>query len=90
MLLKIIIIVSLIKTLMATGNVKLCVGVYTACYFLLGLTSVFSGNVSFLILAGATVLVAVLSTVYFGLLDRFEDGGWYYVILLAGLPLVFI
>jgi len=82
--LKIFIIAGLVKFLLATNKPGLCAALYTAFSFLL---SLFLMHVGFPILLLRAVISFGFAYLYFRLLDRFEDSGWFWFILVLGLAI---
>ncbi len=82
MIFKIIILAALIKVLLTSNNPLLCAGIYTAVVFFMG---IISGSALMSLLIGCIIAFA-LSLLYYWLLDRFEDQGFiWWVILLGGI-----
>lgn len=81
LILKIIILASLIKLLIATNNPLLCTSVYVSFGFIFGLLL---GNPFVYVLIAAAISFG-LAFAYFWLLNRFEDSGMFWVILVVGL-----
>lgn len=84
-MIKIIIIASLIKLLIATDKPLLCSGLYTCVVFALNSISVMGGRSSVLVLLVATFISFLLSTLYFFLLSRFSEGILFWIIAIAGI-----
>lgn len=78
---KIILLVGLLKLLDVSNNPFLCSGIYTSFIFVFG---ILSGNLFVPVLI-SSLIAFVLSSLYFLLLDRFQDSGLYWIILICGL-----
>ncbi len=82
MLIKALILASLIRLLLATQKPFLCSGIYTGVAFVFTLAG--GGRFLAALLIGAIVLV--LSSIYFWLLQRFEEQtGLFWFIAVAGI-----
>lgn len=79
--LKAIFLASLVKLLIATNRPVLCAGIYVSLGFVFGLLL---GRPFAYVLIGSAISFA-LALAYFWLLDRFEDSGLFWVILVVGL-----
>lgn len=80
-MIKIIILVALLQILRVTGKPIYCSAIYASIIFIF---SLILGESITAVLLGTTIGF-VLSTVYFYLLDRFNDSGFYWPILIVGL-----
>jgi hypothetical protein len=85
MFLRVVVLVSLVKLLNATDKPFLCAGLYTLFIFLFGLLWVFAGSASFLALLIATVIRFGLSSLYFWLLYKAEEGFLWWVVFVLGI-----
>ena len=86
-MIRIIVLAALIKLLIATDKPFLCAGIYTFVGFALGLLSTMGGESPFFALLIVTVLRFGLSSLYFWLLDRFDSGPIWWIILILGLAI---
>jgi hypothetical protein len=82
MIIKALILAALIKVLLTTNKPFLCAGIYAGVGFVLSLLA----GTSLLVLVLATVLRFALASLYFWLLDRFEDStGLFWLIAILGI-----
>jgi hypothetical protein len=79
---KLIILVSLIRLLLATESPLLCAGLFTGAGVVFGAVT---GN-PFLVILIAMVIRFALASLYFWLLSRTEGFLWW-IILICGLPI---
>ncbi len=85
-LLKVVVLIALIKLLLALGKPIVCAGIYAGIRFV------------FMLLLGAPLLAALIGTaivfglalLYFWLLNRFRDGGLFWLVLFVGLVIVLL
>jgi hypothetical protein len=83
MIVKIIILIGLTRLLSATKKPLLCSGIYTGIVLFF---SLLGEDVAFLEIVIGGVIVFLLSSLYFWLLDRFEDNiPIYFAVLTVGL-----
>ena len=82
-LLKIIIIVALIRLLLATDRPFLCSGIYASIALFFGLVS---GGNFFAVVLGTAISYG-LASIYFWLLNRFDSGPLFWLILIVGIPI---
>ena len=80
-LLKALFIASLVKLLLKTNKPVLCAGIYVVLGFILGLMF---GRPFIYVVIGSAVSFG-LAFIYFWLLNRFEDSGLFWGILVLGL-----
>jgi hypothetical protein len=78
---KILILVGLVKLQLATRNPLLCAGIYAGVSFVL---SLIFGH-PFLAVLISSVIGFALALLYFALLNRFQDTGMFWVVLILGL-----
>jgi len=78
---KILLLVGLIRLLTATNKPMLCTGIYTCASVAFAL--MFAKPWLYIVIA--TPIAFGLAFLYFWLLDRFEETGWFYVVLIVGL-----
>jgi hypothetical protein len=84
MILKIVILAALIRLLIQTQKPFLCAGIYTAVFVIMGLVN----GAKFVPLLIFTAVAFALASLYFWLLDRFEDNLLlFWVIAAAGLAI---
>ena len=81
MVIKILLLVGLIRLLLVTDKPFLCSGIYAAVVLVFGLA--FGGN--FVAVLVSVVIVFVLASIYFFLLDRLDSGTviWWIVAILG-------
>ncbi len=80
---KILLLVGLIRLLVATNKPMLCTGIYTCAAVAFALMF----GKPFLYILIATPIAFGFAFLYFWLLDRYEETGWFYVILTVGLAI---
>ena len=85
MLIRIFLIIALIKLLIDTEKPLLCAGIYGAASFVLGLWGLPAEMAA---IRGA--IGFGLSFVYFWLLDKFEESGFFWVIMIVGIVIGFV
>ena len=83
LMLNILVLIGLLKILSISENPYLCSGLYAVAYTSLALF--FGAGFMNVLLYG--VISFALATIYFYLLDRFQDGLLYWVILVGGLAI---
>ena len=83
MFIKIILLAALVKLLIATDQPFLCSGLYTVIKFLIALA--FGAQLGSALLFAA--IAFVLASIYFWLLDYFDETFWWWIILLGGLAI---
>lgn len=81
LILKAVFLASLVKLLIATNKPLLCASIYVSLGFIFGL--LLERPFAYVLLS--TAISFVLALLYFWLLDRFEDSGMFWVILIVGL-----
>ena len=81
LIIRIAILVGLVRLLTMTGKPFLCSGIYAAIALFFDLLSG-SGPIDALISGGVAFLLASL---YFWLLNRYDEGALYWIILVGGL-----
>jgi hypothetical protein len=87
MILKALVLAALIKVLITTGKPFLCAGIYAGVGFIASLLM----GANFLVLLLATAVSFALASLYFWLLDRFEDSTvLFWVIAIVGLVIGFV
>ncbi|MBN1671075.1 MAG: hypothetical protein JXR37_08590 [Kiritimatiellae bacterium] len=81
MILKLVVLIALIRLLIATDKPFLCSSLYAAVVLVSGL--LFARPLTGLLICAG--LAFLLASLYFWLLDRFQDGLLWWVILVGGL-----
>ena len=81
MFVKIILLVGLLKLLHVSNKPLLCSGIYTSFTLAFGILS----GIPLVSVLIASFIAFVLSSLYFFLLDRFQESGIYWVIMIVGL-----
>jgi hypothetical protein len=85
-LLKAFFVASLVKVLLKTNKPALCAAIYVAMGFVVGLMF----GRSFIPLVIGSAIAFALAYLYFWLLNRFEESGVFWVILVLGFFIVLV
>ncbi|WP_155734301.1 hypothetical protein [Pseudoalteromonas luteoviolacea] len=86
MIVKIILLLALLRVLAITEKPILCAGIYSSVALILG----FMSGAALTYIAIAACVYFALSFLYFWLLNRFNHGPLYFVIMILGLGVGFV
>lgn len=79
----ILVLIALIKLLLASHSPKLCAGLYAITVVIINLSVSTSFDIAnFSIIA---LIAFIFSYIYFWLLDKFEESGWWWGVLVGGI-----
>ncbi len=87
---KVVLLAALVRLLIATDSPFTCSGIYTFFCLVIGLLAIAGGQASLLAVVVTTAICFGLSSLYFWLLYRLQEGLMWWIVFLCGLTIGFL